>query len=111
MTIDLKDSCGTDRTEIVITSDMVSLYEKQFSRSEVATELEISIRTLTRYLEFGTQFIPDLRVYLDEFGCLNRRRIDSCHVEYLREVSDLLKTFSRERVVLILTRKYSPIEN
>ncbi|MCC5611083.1 hypothetical protein LC612_31110 [Nostoc sp. CHAB 5834] len=100
-----------DETEIIITSDMVSLYERQFSRQEVAQEIGISVRTLTRYLEFSIELIPDLRIYADEYGTLNRRRIDSCHVEYLREVADLLKNFSRERVVSILTRKYSPIEN
>ncbi|RCJ42540.1 hypothetical protein A6769_37240 [Nostoc punctiforme NIES-2108] len=107
-------NCSTEvreRTEIIISSDMISLYEKQFSRQEVAKELNISVRTLTRYLEFAIGLIPDLSVYVDEFGTLNRRRIDSCHVEYLREVTDLLKNFSKERVISILTRKYSPIEN
>ncbi|MHC5716821.1 MAG: hypothetical protein ACYTX0_33035 [Nostoc sp.] len=33
-------------TSILITNDMLSLYEKEYSRQEVATELNISLRTL-----------------------------------------------------------------
>lgn len=99
------------QTEILITQEMLSLYEKQYSRQEVAQEIGISTRTLSRYLIFAAQYISDLRVYLDDSGFLNRRRFESSHLEYLREVHDLLKEFSKERVILILTRKYSSLEN
>lgn len=98
-------------TSILITNDLLSLYEKEFTRQEVATELNISLRTLSRYLVFASQYIPDLQVYVDDSGYLNRKRIESCHVEYLREVADLLSNFSRERVIKILTRKYSVRES
>lgn len=98
-------------TSILITNDMLSLYEKEYSRQEVATELNISLRTLSRYMVFASQYIPDLQVYVDTSGYLNRKRIESCHVEYLREVADLLSNFSRERVIKILTRKYSVMES
>jgi hypothetical protein len=98
-------------TSILITNDMLSLYEKEYSRQEVATELNISLRTLSRYMVFASQYIPDLQVYVDTSGYLNRKRIESCHVEYLREVADLLSNFSKDRVVKILTRKYSVRES
>ena len=98
-------------TSILITNDLLSLYEKEFSRQEVATELNISLRTLSRYLVFASQYIPDLQVYIDTSGYLNRKRIESCHVEYLREVADLLSNLSKDRVIKILTRKYSLVEN
>jgi transcriptional regulator with XRE-family HTH domain len=98
-------------TSILITNDMLSLYEKEYSRQEVATELNVSIRTVSRYLIFGAQYIPDLEAYLDSSGYLNRKRVESSHVEYLREIADLLNTFSRERTITILTRKYSPKES
>lgn len=98
-------------TSILITNDLLSLYEKEYSRQEVATELNVSLRTLSRYMIFASQYIPDLQVYVDESGYLNRKRIESCHVEYLREVSDLLSNFSKERVTKILTRKYSSQES
>jgi len=94
-------------TSILITDDLLSLYEKEFTRQEVATELNVSLRTLSRYLVFASQYIPDLQVYLDSSGYLNRKRIESCHVEYLREVADLLSNFSKDRVIKILSRKYS----
>ena len=93
-------------TSILITNDLLSLYEKEFSRQEVATELNVSLRTLSRYMVFASQYIPDLQVYVDSSGYLNRKKIESCHIEYLREVADLLSNFSRERVIKILTRKY-----
>lgn len=98
-------------TSILITNDMLSLYEKEYSRQEVATELNISLRTLSRYMVFASQYIPDLQVYVDTSGYLNRKRIESCHVEYLREVADLLSNFSKDRVIKILTRKYSVRES
>ncbi len=98
-------------TSILITNDLLSLYEKEFSRQEVATELNISLRTLSRYMVFASQYIPDLQVYVDASGYLNRKKIESCHVEYLREVADLLSSFSKERVIKILTRKYSVRES
>jgi len=99
------------QTEVLITQEMLSLYQKQYSRQEVAEEIGISTRTLSRYLVFGAQYISDLQVYLDDSGFLNRRRFESSHLEYLREVHDLLKQFSKERVISILTRKYSSLEN
>lgn len=101
----------TERTEILITQEMLSLYEKQYSRQEVAEEIGISTRTLSRYLIFAAQYIIDLQVYLDDSGFLNRRRFESSHLEYLREVHDLLKQFSKERTIAILTRKYSSRES
>ncbi|MBG1265508.1 hypothetical protein [Nostoc sp. WHI] len=98
-------------TEILITQEMLSLYEKQYSRQEVADEIGISTRTLSRYLVFGAQYIVDLQVYLDDSGFLNRRRFESSHLEYLREIHDLTRQFSKERVISILTRKYSSVEN
>ncbi|WP_414530355.1 hypothetical protein [Nodularia chucula] len=98
-------------TELLITNDMIALYEKEYSREEVARELNISTRTLSRYMIFASDFIPDLGVYVDEYGTLNRKKIESSHLEYLREVTDLLRQFSRERVIKILTRKYSQTEN
>lgn len=94
-------------SEIVITNDMISLYEKQYSREEVAEELGISVRTLSRLLQFAAKHISDLACYLDKYECLNRKKLESHHIEYLREVNDLLKTFSRDRVIQILTRKYN----
>jgi transcriptional regulator with XRE-family HTH domain len=75
-------------TSILITNDMLSLYEKEFTRQEIATELNVSLRTVSRYLIFGSQYIPDLEVYVDSSGYLNRKRVESCHVEYLREIAD-----------------------
>jgi len=98
-------------TGILITNEMLSLYEKEYLRQEIANELNVSLRTVSRYLIFGCQYIPDLQVYVDSSGYLNRKRIESCHVEYLREIADLLTNFSKERVIQILTRKYSLVEN
>jgi len=98
-------------TSILITNDMLSLYEKEFTRQEIATELNVSLRTVSRYLIFGSQYIPDLEVYVDSSGYLNRKRVESCHVEYLREIADLLTNFSKERTIAILTRKYSSKES
>lgn len=97
-------------TEILIPNDLISLYSKEYKRDEVALELGISTRTLNRYLVFAAQYIPDLQHFLDEYGNLNRKPIESHHIEYLREVTDLLKEFSRERVIKILTRKYLQTE-
>lgn len=94
-------------TGILITKDMMSLYEKEFTRQEIADELKVSLRTVSRYLIFGSQYIPDLEVYVDTSGYLNRKRVESSHVEYLREIADLLSNFSKERTIAILTRKYS----
>jgi transcriptional regulator with XRE-family HTH domain len=93
--------------ERLIPNDLISLYEKQYTREEVAKELGISTRTLSRYLSFASELIPDLQIYICEDGSLNRRKFESSHLEYLREVSDLLKSFSKDRVIQILTRKYS----
>jgi|GEM_PF-6330345 len=100
-----------NQTDFLITQEMLSLYEKQYSRQEVAEEIGISTRTLSRYLVFAAQYIADLQVYVDDSGFLNRRRFESCHLEYLREVHDLLRQFSKERVITILTRKYSTLAN
>jgi predicted DNA-binding transcriptional regulator YafY len=96
--------------ERLIPNDLLKLYEKQYSRQEAADELGISTRTLSRYLSFASELIPDLQVYIDEGGTLNRRKFESSHLEYLREVSDLLKSFSKDRVIQILTRKYNQNE-
>lgn len=82
------------------------LYSKEYTRDEVARDLNISTRTLIAYLAFGADYIPDLFCFLNEQGKLNRTKLESHHIEYLREIKDLLKQFSRPRVVLILQRKY-----
>jgi len=90
--------------------DFLSLFEKQYTREEVAKELGISTRTFHRYLSFALDYIPALRIYVDEFGTPNRRKFEAGHIEYMREVTDLLKSFTKERVITILTRKYSQAE-
>ena len=79
------------QTDLVILDADISLYEKQLSREEVAKEIGVTTRTLARYMVFGAQYIPDLKVYVDDYFCLNRRKFDLCHVEYMREISDLLR--------------------
>jgi predicted DNA-binding transcriptional regulator YafY len=98
-------------TDTLLIAEMTTLYEKQFSRQQVANELQVSLRTLSRYLVFAAQYIPDLTIYLDAYGYLNRKRLESSHIEYLKEVQRLLNTYDKERVKAILTLKYSPIEN
>ncbi|BAY73573.1 hypothetical protein NIES23_64250 (plasmid) [Trichormus variabilis NIES-23] len=93
-------------TASLTTEEYADLYSKEFSRQEAADELGISMRTLQRYLSYASQLIPALRVFVDENGSLNRVKIEAHHIEYLREVVDLHKSFSPQRVTKILTRKY-----
>ncbi len=96
----------TDRELVVYDT----LYEPEFTRVEVAKQLNVTVKTVERYLAFGAGFIPELRKYINEDGYLNGKRLLSSDLVFVEEIKDLKKTFSHSRVVEILTRKYSQAE-
>lgn len=85
------------------------LYEPELTREEVAKELSICSRTVLRYIDFGSQFIPELKEYVNESGELIRKRFKSSHLVYLQEIADLKRRFSNDRVNQILNRKYKGV--
>ena len=100
-------------TDIVTYSHEVnvdySLFDPQLTRSEVAKEMNISLRTLYDYLTWGGEFNPHLSKYLSESNGLNRKKIDSVDIDYIQEIVDLRKRFTKDRVEQILKRKYGGI--
>lgn len=86
------------------------LYEPEHTRSVAATKLKVTVRTLSRYLAFGAEYIPPLKAYLTDEGGLNGKRILDSHIKYLQEVQYLKLNYSSVRVSEILTKKYSPLE-
>ncbi|WP_407884203.1 hypothetical protein [Scytonema sp. NUACC26] len=90
------------------TQDILKLYEPELKRKDIAGQLGVTERTISRYIEFGSNFIPDLKEYLAEDGCsLNRKAFRSSHLHYLEEIRDLKRKYSPSRVIEILTRKYA----
>ena len=84
------------------------MYEPEFTRVEVAKILNCSPKSVERYLSFGQRYIPELKTYFDEYGfSLSKKRILSSDVVFLEEIQDLKKKFCQDRVIQILTRKYS----
>lgn len=88
-----------------------TLYEPEFTRTQVAKELNVSVKSIERYIIFGSIFIPELKKYVDDLGSLTGKRLLSSDLVYLEEIKDLKAKFSHQRVIDILTRKYSNIEN
>jgi len=86
------------------------LYEPEYKRAEVADKLQITVRTLSRYILFGANYIPALKAYVSSDE-LNGKRILESHLKYLEEIKHLKLNYSPNRVAEILTKKYSPIEN
>lgn len=82
------------------------LYDPQLSRAYVAKELGVCLRTLYDYMTWGADFNPNLRKYLNEYGGLNRRKIDSRDFSYIEEIHLLRQQFTKDRVAKILTSKY-----
>ncbi|MBG1262877.1 hypothetical protein [Nostoc commune] len=87
------------------------LYEPEHTRSVAAAKLKVTVRTLSRYLAFGAEYIPALKAYLTDDGGLNGKRILDSHIKYLEEIQYLKLNYSSVRVSEILTKKYSPLEN
>lgn len=83
-----------------------SLFEPEFSKPEVAKMLNCSVKSIERYLTFGSDYISELQKYFTK-GFLNGLKISSSDIVFLEEIQDLKKRFSHERVKQILTRKYS----
>lgn len=88
-----------------------SLYEPEYTRSVVAQKLNTTIKTVTRYLAFGADYIPALRAYITDEGSLNGKRVLQSHLKYLEEIQYLKLHYSAVRVSEILTKKYTPLEN
>lgn len=88
-----------------------NLYEAEFTRQVVADRLRVTVKTLTRYLLFGADYIPALLAYLNDEGGLNGKRLLESHIKYLEEIQYLKQHYSAVRVSEILTKKYQPIEN
>lgn len=97
----------TDR----ILSETDPIYEPEFKRVDVAVKLGVTVRTLSRYLAFGADYIPALKAYLNDENTLNGKRILESHLKYLFEIQHLKANYSSVRVSEILTKKYSPLEN
>jgi hypothetical protein len=95
----------------LLQTDNDPLYEPEHTRTVVATRLNITVRTLTRYLSFGAEYIPALKAYLNDDKGLNGKRILESHIKYLEEIQYLKLNYSALRVSEILTKKYSPLEN
>lgn len=87
------------------------IYEPEFTRSVVAQKLNITIKTVTRYLSFGADYIPALKAYVNDEGSLNGKRVLESHLKYLEEIQYLKLHYSAVRVSEILIKKYSPLEN
>jgi IS30 family transposase len=83
-----------------------TLFEPEFTRSEIAQQLNISVMTVQRYIKYGAKFIPELSKYVSG-DSLNMSRFHSSDLVFLEEIADLKRRFSPERVEAILTRKYS----
>lgn len=83
-----------------------SLYDPQLTRALVAKELGICQRTLYEYMTWGAELVPYLHKYLNEFHGLNRRKIDSVDLQYLEEITDLRRRYTKDRATQILQAKY-----
>lgn len=97
-----------ETTDIEVTS---TIYEPEFTKNQIARELNCSVKTVERYIVFGSNFIPELTKYIDDSGFLNGKRVLSSDLVFLEEIKNLKGRFSPPRVNEILTRKYSQAEN
>ena len=83
-----------------------TLYEPEFTKAQIAAQLNCSVISVGRYVKFGADYIPDLLKYIGTDGNLNGSRILSSDIAYLEEIQDLKKSFGARRVKQILERKY-----
>ncbi|MEH2050760.1 hypothetical protein [Nostoc sp.] len=88
-----------------------SLDGPEYTRTIVAGKLNISAKTLVRYLAFGADYIPALKAYVSDDGPLNGKRILESHIKYLEEIQYLKLDYLPLRVTEILNNKYTLLES